>query len=198
MSWATLAFLLFVIFCTAVLTGIFGLAGGLVLMGALALVLPVRAAFVTHGLVQIVANGSRAVLRRDEEDGGSLWLIDLERESLSRLASGSNTLDPGTWSPDGREIGGLAARVGIAVRVHADRAVGRARTGRPRRGRGRRVGDGLVGVVRWPGDHPPAQLQPVQLQARRRVAARRLDVRWPHPVAADEDDGAGPSGLARR
>jgi len=64
MSWATLAFLLFVIFCTAVLTGIFGLAGGLVLMGALALVLPVRAAFVTHGLVQIVANGSRAVLHR--------------------------------------------------------------------------------------------------------------------------------------
>ena len=52
----------------------------------------------------ISPDGSRAVLRRDEEDGGSLWLIDLERESLSRLASGSNTLDPGTWSPDGREI----------------------------------------------------------------------------------------------
>jgi uncharacterized membrane protein YfcA len=64
MSWATLAFLLFVIFCTAVLTGVFGLAGGVVLMGALALVLPVRAAFVTHGLVQIVANGSRAILHR--------------------------------------------------------------------------------------------------------------------------------------
>jgi uncharacterized membrane protein YfcA len=58
------AFLLVVIFLTAVLTGVFGLAGGLVLMGALALVLPVQAAFVTHGLVQIVANGSRAVLHR--------------------------------------------------------------------------------------------------------------------------------------
>jgi uncharacterized membrane protein YfcA len=64
MGWAILAFLLVVIFATAVLTGVFGLAGGLVLMGALALVLPVRAAFVTHGLVQIVANGSRAVLHR--------------------------------------------------------------------------------------------------------------------------------------
>ena len=64
MSPVTLAFLLVVIFITAVLTGVFGLAGGLVLMGALALVLPVQAAFVTHGLVQIVANGSRAVLHR--------------------------------------------------------------------------------------------------------------------------------------
>ena len=42
----------------------FGLAGGLVLMGALALVLPVSAAFVTHGVIQIVANGSRAILHR--------------------------------------------------------------------------------------------------------------------------------------
>jgi uncharacterized membrane protein YfcA len=64
LSPLTLAFLLIVIFITAVLTGVFGLAGGLVLMGALALVLPVQAAFVTHGLVQIVANGSRAVLHR--------------------------------------------------------------------------------------------------------------------------------------
>ncbi|HET9159620.1 MAG TPA: sulfite exporter TauE/SafE family protein [Caulobacteraceae bacterium] len=64
MGWAILAFLLTVIFATAVLTGVFGLAGGLVLMGVLALVLPVRAAFITHGLVQIVANGSRAVLHR--------------------------------------------------------------------------------------------------------------------------------------
>ncbi len=42
----------------------FGLAGGLVLMGALALVLPVSAAFVTHGVIQIVANGARAILHR--------------------------------------------------------------------------------------------------------------------------------------
>lgn len=64
MSAATLAFLLVVIFGTAVLTGVFGLAGGLVLSGALALVLPVRETFVTHGLVQLVANGSRAWLHR--------------------------------------------------------------------------------------------------------------------------------------
>ena len=64
MGAATTAFLLVTVFITAVLTGIFGLAGGLVLMGALALILPVSAAFVTHGLVQIIANGSRAILHR--------------------------------------------------------------------------------------------------------------------------------------
>jgi uncharacterized membrane protein YfcA len=51
-------------FVTATLSGVFGMAGGLLLMGALALVLPVSAAFVTHGLLQLVANGWRAVLHR--------------------------------------------------------------------------------------------------------------------------------------
>jgi uncharacterized membrane protein YfcA len=64
MTLSMIAYLLVVSFFTAVLTGVFGMAGGLVLMGALALVLPVSAAFVTHGLVQIVANGSRAILHR--------------------------------------------------------------------------------------------------------------------------------------
>jgi uncharacterized protein len=49
---------------TATISGVFGMAGGLMLMGALALVLPVQAAFVTHGLLQMVANGWRAVLHR--------------------------------------------------------------------------------------------------------------------------------------
>ena len=57
-------FLIGAAFLTATLSGIFGMAGGLVLMGALALVLPVSAAFVTHGILQLVANGWRAVLHR--------------------------------------------------------------------------------------------------------------------------------------
>lgn len=63
----TLPAALFVVcaaFLTATLSGVFGMAGGLVLMGALALVLPVQAAFVTHGLLQLVANGWRAILHR--------------------------------------------------------------------------------------------------------------------------------------
>jgi uncharacterized membrane protein YfcA len=63
----TLLAALFVVcmaFVTATLSGVFGMAGGLVLMGALAFVLPVQAAFVTHGMLQLVANGWRAVLHR--------------------------------------------------------------------------------------------------------------------------------------
>ena len=55
-------FIVILAFITATLSGVFGMAGGLVLMGGLALVLPVSAAFVTHGVLQLVANGWRAVL----------------------------------------------------------------------------------------------------------------------------------------
>jgi uncharacterized membrane protein YfcA len=51
-------------FLTAAISGVFGMAGGLMLKGAIALVLPVSATFVTHGLLQLVANGWRAVLHR--------------------------------------------------------------------------------------------------------------------------------------
>ncbi len=64
MSAAVAAFILATAFATAVLSGVFGMAGGVILIGALALVLPVSAAFVTHGLIQIVANGGRAILHR--------------------------------------------------------------------------------------------------------------------------------------
>jgi uncharacterized membrane protein YfcA len=57
-------FIVILAFVTATLSGVFGMAGGLVLMGGLALVLPVSAAFVTHGLLQLVANGWRAILHR--------------------------------------------------------------------------------------------------------------------------------------
>jgi uncharacterized membrane protein YfcA len=50
-------------FLTAMLSGVFGMAGGLVLMGGLAFLMPVSAAFVTHGLLQLVANGWRAILQ---------------------------------------------------------------------------------------------------------------------------------------
>jgi len=58
----TAAFILVATFVTAFISGVFGMAGGLVLMGALALVLPVAAAMVVHGVIQSVSNGWRAVL----------------------------------------------------------------------------------------------------------------------------------------
>lgn len=62
MSAISALFIVILAFLTATLSGVFGMAGGLVLMGGLALVLPVSAAFVTHGILQLVANGWRAVL----------------------------------------------------------------------------------------------------------------------------------------
>lgn len=64
MSLLPALFIVAMSFVTATLSGIFGMAGGLVLMGALALVLPVQAAFVSHGILQLVANGWRAILHR--------------------------------------------------------------------------------------------------------------------------------------
>lgn len=51
-------------FVTAAVSGVLGMAGGLLLMGALLLVLPVAVAFVVHGLLQLVSNGWRAFLQR--------------------------------------------------------------------------------------------------------------------------------------
>jgi len=64
MTFLAALFVVCMAFLTATLSGVFGMAGGLVLMGALALVLPVQAAFVTHGILQLVANGWRAILHR--------------------------------------------------------------------------------------------------------------------------------------
>lgn len=49
---------------TAFLSSIFGMLGGLILMGLLASILPVGAAMVLHGLIQLTSNGYRAWLNR--------------------------------------------------------------------------------------------------------------------------------------
>jgi uncharacterized membrane protein YfcA len=54
--------LIIAVFVTAFISGIFGMAGGLILMGVLAMILPVSAAMVVHGVVQTISNGWRAIL----------------------------------------------------------------------------------------------------------------------------------------
>ena len=76
-------FLVIAAFLTATLSGIFGMAGGLALMGALAFVLPVSAAFVTHGILQLVANGWRAVLHRQHVN----WKI-IANYAMASVAAG--------------------------------------------------------------------------------------------------------------
>lgn len=59
-------------FATAVLSATLGMAGGLVLMGAFAALLPVPDAMVMHGLTQLVANGGRALTLRTHVDRPAL------------------------------------------------------------------------------------------------------------------------------
>jgi uncharacterized protein len=49
---------------TSMISGVFGMAGGLILMLILGLLLPVQAAMVLHGVTQFFSNGWRAVLWR--------------------------------------------------------------------------------------------------------------------------------------
>jgi uncharacterized membrane protein YfcA len=63
-SLAAGALVLVAVLLTATLSGVLGMAGGLLLMGVLLLVLPTAVAFVVHGLLQLVANGWRAGLHR--------------------------------------------------------------------------------------------------------------------------------------
>ncbi|HWA23372.1 MAG TPA: sulfite exporter TauE/SafE family protein [Caulobacterales bacterium] len=59
-----LTLLLAAVFGTSVLSGVIGMAGGLLLMGIFTALLPVAAAMVTQGSVQFIANGGRAFLHR--------------------------------------------------------------------------------------------------------------------------------------
>ena len=49
----------------AAISGLFGMAGGLVFMGIIASVMSVGAAMVVHGIVQSVSNGSRSAILRE-------------------------------------------------------------------------------------------------------------------------------------
>ena len=53
---------------TSFISGIFGMAGGMILMGVLLALLPLPAAMMLHGIVQLAANGWRALLHRREID----------------------------------------------------------------------------------------------------------------------------------
>lgn len=64
MTLSIAAALLVAVFFTSMLSGIFGMAGGLVLLGILLLILPVGTAIAVQGAIQIIANGSRAWFSR--------------------------------------------------------------------------------------------------------------------------------------
>lgn len=62
----TTALLAVVVLVTATLSGIFGMAGGMILMAFLTFTYSVGAAMMLHGVTQAVSNGYRAVINRDD------------------------------------------------------------------------------------------------------------------------------------
>ena len=62
---------------TSIISGIFGMAGGLILMLILGLALPVQSAMILHGVTQFFSNGWRAVLWRQWIDWRIVGLYTL-------------------------------------------------------------------------------------------------------------------------
>src|SRR5437762_12093916 len=51
---------------TSFISGILGMAGGMILMGVLLALMPVPAAMMLHGITQLASNGWRALLWRND------------------------------------------------------------------------------------------------------------------------------------
>lgn len=76
-SFVTATLVALCVFATSTLSGVFGMAGGLVLLAVLFAMLPVATAIAVQGAIQIVANGSRAWFSRDFIDWRILATICL-------------------------------------------------------------------------------------------------------------------------
>ncbi len=98
MSSVSALVILVTVLVTAFISGIFGMAGGLILMGVLAAMLPVATAMVVHGAVQMVSNGYRAFLWRQYID----WRV-FRRYALGAL-SGFLVLLLVAWRPEARAV----------------------------------------------------------------------------------------------
>ena len=77
MSGGAIAILLGAVLPTAFISGIFGMAGGILLMGVFVWLLPVAQAMVLHGITQTVSNCSRAVTGSplDHFASGRRWKV---------------------------------------------------------------------------------------------------------------------------
>lgn len=64
MSTAIIALITVSTFLTAILSGIFGMAGGIIMMALLLSLMPVASAMVLHAAIQLVSNGWRCLLWR--------------------------------------------------------------------------------------------------------------------------------------
>ncbi|MFN4184225.1 MAG: TSUP family transporter [Hyphomonas sp.] len=109
MSAMTAISILVTVLVTAFISGIFGLAGGLILMAVLTATLPLATAMVLHGTVQLVSNGYRAFRLR----GHINWPV------VGRYAIGSVVavalLFSLAWRPDKQAVYLLLSSIAIFV-----------------------------------------------------------------------------------
>ncbi|HEY9278534.1 MAG TPA: sulfite exporter TauE/SafE family protein [Eoetvoesiella sp.] len=68
MDFGLLVLLALAVLGTSFISGVFGMAGGMILMGLLLAALSVPAAMVLHGVTQMTSNGWRAILWRSKTD----------------------------------------------------------------------------------------------------------------------------------
>lgn len=94
MSPLSAAIILVTVLATSFLSGIFGMAGGIIFMGVLAALVPVATAMIIHGAVQMVSNGYRAYLWRAHID----WAV-FRRYALGSFAA-VGLLFALSWRPD--------------------------------------------------------------------------------------------------
>lgn len=64
MSALLITFIALATFLTSILSGVFGMAGGIIMMAILLSILPVASAMVLHAAIQLVSNSWRAILWR--------------------------------------------------------------------------------------------------------------------------------------
>lgn len=98
MSPVTALVLLVTVLATAFISGIFGMAGGLILIAVVTALVPVATAMVVHGAVQMVSNGYRAILWRKYID----WSI-FRRYALGSVAA-ILILFAISWRPDAMAV----------------------------------------------------------------------------------------------
>jgi len=109
MSPIAAAIILVTVLVTSFLSGIFGMAGGIIFMGVLATLVPVATAMMIHGAVQMISNGYRAFLWREHIN----WRI------FRRYALGSAVavllLFALSWRPDKQTVYVLLGLVAMLV-----------------------------------------------------------------------------------
>lgn len=109
MSPAAALILLITVLITSFISGIFGMAGGLILMAVLTAMVPVATAMVVHGAVQMVSNGYRAILWRKYID----WAI-FRRYALGSVAA-ILLLFAISWRPEATAVYLLLAAAAFTV-----------------------------------------------------------------------------------